>query len=235
MTWLSLICSSVLLASPLVAATVSGTVRMRDSNETKVRAKMDFSGVVVWLEPASESTPAALSPQHVKMVQRDKTFTPHVLAVTSGSTVDFPNFDPIFHNAFSTYDGQIFDVGLYPPGTSRSVRFARPGIVRVFCNIHANMSAVIAVLNTRYFAVSTRKGEFMIADVPEGEYVAHFFHERATPATLRALTRKVDVNGENLHLGTIEISETGYLAIPHKNKYGRDYPAPNSTTYPSER
>ena len=100
------------------------------------------------------------------MVQKDKTFTPHILAVPVGATVDFPNFDPIFHNAFSNYDGQVFDVGLYPPGTSRSVRFSRPGVVRVFCNIHASMSAVIAVLATPYFDTSKRDGKFEIRDVP---------------------------------------------------------------------
>ena len=72
------------------------------------------------------------------MVQKDKTFTPHVLAIPVGATVEFPNFDPIFHNAFSNYDGKTFDLGLYAPGTSKSVVFSRPGIVRVFCNIHAD-------------------------------------------------------------------------------------------------
>ncbi len=234
MTWLSLICFSAVLSVSLAAATISGNVRLRDSNETKVRKKMDYSGVVIWLEAPSGTAPAA-PPQHVKMTQKNKAFTPHVLAVTAGSTVDLPNLDPIFHNAFSTYDGQIFDVGLYPPGTSRSVRFTRPGIVRVFCNIHANMSAVIVVLNTPYFAVSNGNGQVTIADVPLGEYTVHFFHERATAATLRALSRKLEVNESTVHIGTIEVSETGYLAIPHMNKYGRDYPAPASTAYPSER
>src|SRR6202044_1888521 len=102
--------------------------------------------------------------------QKGKMFMPHILPVMAGTTVDFPNLDPIFHNAFSSYSGQIFDVGLYPPGTSRSVRFTREGVVRVFCNIHSSMSAMIVVLATPYFAVTGRDGSFALPDVPPGEY-----------------------------------------------------------------
>ena len=85
---------------------------------------------------------------HAQIVQKNKKFSPHILAVTTGTTVDFPNNDPIFHNAFSNFEGKVFDIGLYPPGTSKSVRLDRPGVVRVFCNIHPTMSAIIAVLST---------------------------------------------------------------------------------------
>ena len=124
------------------------------------------------------------------MIQKDKMFTPHVLAVPVGGSVSFPNLDPIFHNAFSNFNGQIFDVGLYKPGSSRTVAFKRAGIVRVFCNIHPQMSAVIVVLDTPYFAVSNKAGAFEIADVPPGEYQLHVFHERAAEETLDSLTRQ---------------------------------------------
>src|SRR2546430_373040 len=117
------------------------------------------------------------------MVQKNKTFTPHVLAIPVGTVVDFPNFDPIFHNAFSNYNGQIFDVGLYPPGSSRSVRFQGPGLGRVFCNTPADMTAVIAVLNTPWFTVTSPDGKWTIPNVPAGDYSLHVFHERATSAT----------------------------------------------------
>ncbi|MCU0246866.1 MAG: hypothetical protein MUC42_09835, partial [Bryobacter sp.] len=129
-----LTCSS-LIALSSHAATFAGRVELKDSVQSNVRKKSDFSGVVVSLEPLS--TPAeAFKPSRAKMIQKDKTFIPHILAVSAGATVDFPNYDPIFHNAFSNYDGQIFDVGLYPPGATRSVRFSRTGVVRIFCNIH---------------------------------------------------------------------------------------------------
>ncbi len=215
---------AVLLSAPLAASSVTGRVELRDSKDAAVRKKMDFSGVVVWLEPATGKAPVPPAAR-ARMVQKDKTFTPHVLAVPVGTTVDFPNFDPIFHNAFSNYDGKVFDVGLYPPGTSRSVLFSRPGIVRVFCNIHETMSAVIAVLDTPYFDTTKKDGNFQIPNVPAGEYRLHAFHERATAATLEAAERRLTVLGtEDLALPPIPISESGYLAVPHTNKFGHDYP-----------
>ncbi len=217
----------------LSAATVSGRVSLLDSRDPAVRKKKDFSGVVIWLEPAS-GAPPRLAPKAARMVQKNKTFTPHVLAIPLGTTVDFPNSDPIFHNAFSNYNGQVFDVGLYPPGTTRGVRFARPGVVRVFCNIHAAMSAVIVVLNTPWYATTTADGAFELSGVPPGEYIAKVFHERATNATLDGLVKRVVVAADGLAMPPITISEGGYLAIPHKNKYGKDYPpADDGTAYPS--
>jgi plastocyanin len=223
-------------ALPSAGATVTGKVELRDSHEVSVRKKLDFSGVIVWLEPLG-ARPALVTTAHARMSQKDKTFSPHVLAIPMGATVEFPNFDPIFHNAFSNYDGKIFDLGLYAPGTSRNVVFSRPGIVRVFCNIHATMSAVIAVLETPYFDVSKPNGSVEIADVPAGDYRLHVFHERATAATLGALERRVTVAGDGIVLPAVVITESGYLAIPHSNKYGHDYPsAPDDNgVYPAVR
>ena len=225
MTWRLPICFSSFLIASLSAATVSGRVELRDSRDASVRKNKNYSGVVIWLESGNASR-APTSVAHAKMIQKDKTFIPHVLAITVGTTVDFPNLDPIFHNAFSNYDGQLFDVNLYPPGSSRSVRFTRPGIVRVFCNIHASMSAVIAVLDTPYFDVTGASGEFKIADVPAGQYKLRIFHERATPATLDALQRAITINVADVAVPLVVISESGYLPIPHKNKFGHDYPPP---------
>ena len=200
-----------------------------------VRKLRDYAGVVVSLWPAAGVPPGA--PGRARMVQKNKAFTPHVLAVQVGSAVEFPNYDPIFHNAFSNYDGQVFDVGLYPPGTTRTVVFRRAGVVRVFCNIHSAMSAVIVVLPTPYFAATGSDGRFEIPGVPPGAYTLHVFHERATPATLAALERRIEVAGGPVAVGRIAISETGYLPIPHRNKYGRDYPPEpgDGSTYPTGR
>jgi plastocyanin len=211
------------LLTPLSAATVSGRVDLRDSKDALVSKKGDYSGVVVWLEPLNGEQLPVPPGIKARMVQKDKTFTPHVLAIPVGATVDFPNFDPIFHNAFSNYDGQLFDVGLYPPGTSRSVRFNRPGIVRVFCNIHASMSAVIAVLATPYFDSTQKNGNFEIRDVPPGEYRLKIFHERATMPTLDGLSRRIAVGTGGLVVPPIAVSESGYLVVPHTNKFGHDY------------
>ena len=232
MIWPSAICSSslalfalLLTSQRLPAAAVEGQVHLVNSSDS-AREKSDDSGVVVWLttpeEPAAHSTR-----KHARMLQKDKKFSPHILAVETGTVVDFPNLDPIFHNAFSNYDGTIFDVALYPPGSSRQVRFGRPGIVRVFCNIHASMSAVIVVVNSSYFTTTGREGRFSLPNVQPGQYEIHFFHERSTPETLEKLTRAIVVSDETLDLGVTAISEAGYLPVGHKNKYDRDYP-PNS-------
>jgi plastocyanin len=207
-----------LLALPLAASTVTGTVQVIGP-----RAHMADSGVAVWLEPRDAEAPP-LHPRAVQMIQHHKQFQPHVLAIPVGTAVDFPNLDPIFHNAFSNIDGKPFDVGLYPPGSSKRVTFDRPGIVHVFCNIHQAMSAVIVVQNTPWLAVSNRDGEFSIPNVPPGIYRLHVYYERATRETLDRLTQTIDVGEGRAVVPLIRISETGYIEAPHKNKYGRDYP-----------
>ena len=202
---------------PALAATVSGTVELTDA-----RVK-SWDGVVVWLEPLQGK--AALTPGRVVLDQRNKKFSPHVLAMPVGTTVDFPNHDPIFHNAFSNFAGQPFDTGLYAPGTSQKVVFRREGFVRVFCNIHANMSAVIVVVPTPYYAVSLANGGWQMANVPPGEYRLRLFHERATQETLERLEMKVVVSDGQLTVPRVKVSESGYLEVPHKTKHGREYPA----------
>ena len=123
----------------------------------------DNSGAVIWLEPVEGKAPT--KPANFKMVQKDKRFDPHVLAVPLGSTVAFPNLDPFFHNVFSLFDGRRFDLGLYEAGASRTVTFPRPGVCFIFCNIHPEMSAVVVVVDSPYYAVTGPKGTFSI-DVP---------------------------------------------------------------------
>jgi plastocyanin len=232
MIWRWLICSSLGLGLA-VAAVVSGEVELTNSKDANVRKRKDYSGVVLWLEPLERGA-AAPPGKHIEMLQKDKMFQPHVLAVSVGSTVDFPNFDLIFHNAFSNFSGQPFDVGLYAPHTTRSVTFKHAGIVRVFCNIHSTMSAIIAVLTTPFYAVTPATGKYSIANVPPGDYMLRLFHERAQEDNLRFLEHKITVPDSGLALPLISISETGYNPEPHLNKYGQQYPPlPNDGgTYP---
>lgn len=227
MIWAWRICFSLLTAAAALAATVSGGVRLTDSLDPGVRKHKDYSGVVVWLEPVGAvKTPEAEPTAHARMEQRGKTFIPHVLAIQAGSAVDFPNLDPIFHSAFSNFSGQIFDLGLYAPGTQKTITFKRTGVVRVFCNIHPTMSAAIVVVRHPWFAVTQPSGAFAIAGVPPGEYTVHLFHERASEQTLKAAQRKITVSESGATLEPIAISETGYIEAPHKNKFGQEYPTP---------
>jgi plastocyanin len=249
MTWLLLTCSRGRRAAPsirvavflalsgiaLQAAEISGSVILRDSRLDAVNKRKDFSGVVIYAERVNASPPAPPA-RHAVMLQKNKMFTPHVLPIVTGTTIDFPNADPIFHNAFSSYNGQVFDVGLYPPGTSRSVRFSRPGVVRVFCNIHPSMSSIILVVDTEYFVTTGKDGAFEL-NVPPGEYELKVFHERSTEQTLSLLSRRVVVTAQGLRVPRLEVSEAGFLLAPHKNKYGKDYSAPpdDQIVYPGVR
>jgi plastocyanin len=214
-------------------------VIMRTGNrsvETSTAKVRDASNVVVWLtpldraaEPPGEPPPGRYQPP--RLVQRNKTFEPHVLVVPVGTLVVFPNEDPFFHNIFSLYDGRRFDLGLYESGTSRSVRFDRPGVSFLFCNIHAEMSAVVIALDTNYFAVSNHSGHVVVPDVPQGSYQLSVWYELATPEELKALTRVVSVLNSNVALGAIRVSEVSDVRPAHKNKYGLDYVPPPKADY----
>jgi plastocyanin len=231
MIWRWLIFSS-LVGAVAAAANVSGRVEITNSRDVAVRRNRDYSGVVLWLLPVGHAAPPA-APRREEMKQKDRHFVPHVLAIPLGGTVDFPNLDPIYHNAFSNFAGQPFDTALYAPGTSRGVTFRTPGIVRVFCNIHPTMSAIIAVVATPWYAVTPADGRFAIANVPPGEYELHLFHERSLPENLGFLEHSITVPEAGLTLPLISISETGYIPSPHVNKYGKPYPpVPNDGTYP---
>ncbi len=216
--------AALLVPAAARPSTVNGRVELIFSKDPNVRKHKDYSGVVVWLEPLSTSLAQPAKPAHAEMIQKGKTFSPHVLAITLGTVVKFPNYDPIFHNAFSNYDGQLFDIGLYAPGTTRSIAFRREGVVRVFCNIHPSMSAIIVVLKSPYFSVTAKDGGFQIPEVPAGTYRMRVFHERATEQTLAALNRAVEITEGQVQLAPVSVSESGYLQLPHKNKYGNEYP-----------
>jgi plastocyanin len=142
-------------------------------------------GVVVYLEgvPRAAGTPPA-----ARMEQKGERFVPRVLPVAVGTTVVFPNTDPIFHNVFSLSGAKAFDLGRYPRGESKSVRFDKPGIVQVFCHIHSDMRAVVLVLDTSAWAVPDDDGHYALGSVPPGEYTLVTWHERAQP-----IRRKVHV------------------------------------------
>ena len=220
-------CSLLLLTltlAPGVAAgeTIKGTLALV-SAEARTATKSDSAGAVVWLEPVGTVVRSAASPPKVvAMNQRNKTFMPHVLAIEVGTAVDFPNNDPIMHNVFSNFDGQVFDLQLFAPQTARRVVFRRPGMVRVFCNIHETMNAAIAVLPTPYFALTDGTGRFEI-QAPAGDYRLQFWHERAQPDVLARLARPVTVGAAPGSLPDTQIAIGNEPPSPHKDKYGHEY------------
>ena len=143
----------------------------------------DRRRAVVYLETAPGGAFEDREPVRARMDQRSETFLPHVLAVTVGTVVDFPNNDSTYHNVFSLSKAKRFDLGRYAQGRSKSVRFDRPGIVRVFCDIHSHMSAFIIVFNHRYFATTDVEGRYRIDGIPRGTYSVVAWHDGANRET----------------------------------------------------
>jgi plastocyanin len=194
----------------------------------------DASAVVVWLTPVgADAAPIQQKASEIpKLTQHNKSFQPSLVVIPVGGKVEFPNRDPFFHNVFSLFEGKRFDLGLYEGGTTRFVQFDKPGISFIFCNIHAQMSAVIVALNTPYYGVSDMHGDLNLAGVPPGRYNLQIFHTSVAPDALRALNREITVAPGNSDIGTFTLTESD-LELAHKNKYGRDYdrPEPDSPAY----
>lgn len=183
------------------------------------------ANVVVWLTPDSLISPTSAevaTPRHFRMEQKNKHFNPHLLVVPLGSTVEFPNLDPFFHNVFSQFNGKRFDLGLYEAGSTRGVHFDHEGVSYIFCNIHSQMAAVIVTLRTPYFAETTHTGAIEMHHVPPGDYELHVWAEGADAKQLDVLTRRVHIGTGQRDLGTMAIVVPG-LSAPHKNKFGEDY------------
>ena len=206
-------------------ATVRGVVNVVHNSKTK----SGNANVVVWL--TSLESKQIVSPGPVaRLLQKDKQFAPHMLVVAAGTTIEFPNRDPFFHDVLSIYHGKPFDLGLYESGTARKVRFSEIGISYIFCNIHPEMSAVVVALATPHFAVSSIDGSFQIKHVPPGRYNLEVWYERASDSELRPLSHEVEVRaGDNaLPLITLRPSETLH---DHLNKYGEPYPLDKPSKY----
>ncbi len=213
----------------------SATVTAHVQLARKAGKPQSAAGAVVWLTPVDGSAPQTKAPEHLRLVQHGKQFEPHLLVVSVGSTVEFPNRDPFFHNVFSLFDGKRFDLGLYEAGGNRYVHFDRAGVSYIFCNIHSEMSAVIIALATPFYGVSSASGEVTIANVPAGKYVLRVWDEASSPEALNKLTREVVISSDSpISLGTVRLVDDGHLLLGHKNMYGEDYntPAPSSPVYP---
>jgi len=220
-TWL-------LFASTLLAAQ-DGTARGTVSVIHRSKSESGSGNVVVWLTSVGGQEPAPPG-STARLVQKDKGFSPHVLPVTVGTMIEFPNQDPFFHDVFSIYHGKPFDLGLYESGGVRKVRFTQPGVSYIFCNIHPQMSAVVIALPTPFFATTAKDGSFRISHIPPGNYRLEVWDEFTHQSELASLTREIEIKARENELATILLRATDTPA-EHLNKYGEPYPTDKHSPY----
>ncbi len=193
---------------------VSGSVEVLLKGEKR---KTDLSSVIIYLDPVSQSSiPAEAVKKSFKMSTKNKQFSPRALAVPVGSKVEFPNFDSIFHNIFSVSSPNQFDLGLYKGGASKTQSFQHPGIVKVFCNVHPQMSATIVVSASSYYTIADQTGAFTLSDIPNGSFQLRAFTEEGQTV------KKIDVADKPLEV-RLTIDGRSFKKLRHKNKFGKDY------------
>jgi plastocyanin len=219
--------SAMLLLSCIVlqAQTVDVSAQVTLTHKGKHATQAGSSGVVLWLTPLYKGTaaPAPIPQPKYTLTQKDKMFSPHLLVVPTGSSVDFPNLDPFFHNVFSLFNGKRFDLGLYAGHTQRTVRFDREGVSYIFCNIHPDMAAVIVSLSTPYYGVSTANGQILLRNVPAGKYLLNMWAENVEIQSLHELGREVQIGPQSSQLGSFHVQVNADTSSSHKNKFGESY------------
>jgi len=211
-----------LAAGPLAAqVSVVGRVSITDKDG---RPADDVGQSVVWLTGA-HAGPGR--PVRVEMATQGKQFLPHLLVVPVGSTVAFPNHDGFKHNVFSVSPEATFDLGLYGRGEGRTATFDSAGVVRVYCNVHAQMRGIVKVLPSALSAQPGADGVFRIAGVPAGDYTLHAWHERGA----EEVTQSVRVTGAADASVVVVLDARGYKQVQHRDKNGKPYKSDRSRRY----
>lgn len=193
-------------------ARLTGAVRLVDHDR-----ELDLVEDVAVYFRHEEPTPVVPPAEPLLMKTYRKAFDPRVLPLVVGSTVRFPNRDPILHNVFSLSRGNSFDLGLYGPGDGASHTFETTGLVRIYCNVHQSMVAHVLVLDTPHFTMAEQDGTFTLAGLPPGPGVLYAWHERAERVASRALTVPM------ASPVALELTLTGRRVPDHRNKFGQRY------------
>jgi plastocyanin len=193
------------------AGDLAGRVELVEKGGKKAT---DLSDVLVYLE----SSKARAKPGKEVITMKGKAFTPHALVVGTGTTIEFPNEDPILHNVFSV-SGEGFDLGLYKRPKSGARTFDKPGVYTLYCNIHPQMSATVVVRDSPYFARADKDGAFRIEGIPAGDYKVVAFHERSGEGA--PVMVKLQAQGEVV--ANLTLDAASYKRVAHKNKFGKDY------------
>ena len=193
-----------LALQPAIGGTISGTVHAEgrtdaaaepsggayDSRRYKFAERInygEFQDFVVYIEGPSITNSAGTNlvatVETHRVTQRGAMFSPHVLPIQVGTSVEWPNNDDIYHNVFSMSETRPFDLGLYVHPEVKRVVFDKPGRVDVFCSIHSRMNCIVLVLDNPWYASVNSDGHYIIRNVPAGNYRLKAWHERLPPET----------------------------------------------------
>jgi plastocyanin len=162
----------------------------------------------------------------LKIAQRKKQFEPRVSIVSTGSTVDFPNYDRVFHNVFSLSTPKSFDLGLYRKGKSKSVRFDNPGLVQVYCNIHPHMAAFLMVVDSARHSAADSQGIITLRGIPPGPQKIQGWNSRGG-----MWARNVTVRPGRTTPVSVRLDISSWREVPHLNKHGKEYPPPDDDDF----
>jgi len=198
-------------AAPVGAGTVQGRVAVLEKDG---RTAQDTDAAVVWVEGPKLKTRST----GATVTMKDKAFVPRVSVVSVGARVDFPNQDSIFHNVFSVSGANRFDLELYKKPKSAFKVFEEPGVVRIYCNIHPQMSGFVLVRDNPFWARVSADGSFAIPGVPAGTWVVKAWHERSGESA-----QTVQVEEAAAAEVAFSLDASKYKRAPHKNKFGKDY------------
>lgn len=214
----------VMFAANVIAAEYNGTVQLTDKGNAA--APEEYADVVIYFIPAPPMNAEASAPKVAEVRMENKGFMPRVLPITAGTQVDFPNFDPILHNAFSTSTNNSFDLGFYGGGEKKSHAFDRPGLVRIYCNVHHSMVGYILVLNTPHYTSPSSSGEFVLKDLPTAPGELYLWHPRAD-----VIKRSIDLAQPADQTGVYPLDLTQLRIPKHLNKEGKSYRRSRERSY----
>jgi plastocyanin len=162
----------------------------------------------------------------LKIAQNKKQFEPRIAVVSVGSTVDFPNYDRVFHNVFSLSAPMTFDLGLYRKGKSKSVQFDQPGLVQIYCNIHPHMTAYLMIVDSRRHGKANAKGSILLRNVAPGRRTVEGWNARGG-----MWDREVTVRPGQVSSVTVELDISSWREATHLNKHGKEYPPPDDDDF----
>lgn len=195
---------------------ISGQVSLKNT-KGKVET-LEASEVVVYIADLEGSIPQAQIEKSYVISTKNKQFSPQLMVVPKGATVQFPNRDPIIHNVFSVSGKNRFDAGRYSKGEGKTHTFQNSGLVRVYCNVHHAMNALLYVADNPYYAVIDAEGGYVLENVPPGEYLVVALHLRAGQKRTR-----VTVSPGQATTANIPLTLRKKRVKKHLNKFGKPY------------